>query len=766
MQAVVLCGGKGERLLPLTMKRPSAMLRICGREMIFYTLDKLVDMGADRITLAVGWGAEQIKELFTDGSYRGIPLDLAGSNETGTAPAVAYAADHNEKCIMIAEANAYFECGSSALKRLVDMHNDRAALCTVLTCESGDHRDRVCVIADENKEINAVISDPSADMRYTEVLAGIYVVSGDIFREESFADGRDLVEDVLTDLARQGGKLTACKAEGYFTRMLYPENFLDLQRHMLEKSDNEIISHTDRNFSGVTIIPPVYIGKNVSISKGSVIGSGTVLDDGCSVGSKSNVTCSYVGENAVISEMCGVMSAVISDGAELGKNTKAGINSAVGAYAVIESDCEIEKNASVKAESRIGAGTIVRDHMSSGRESCEYIDDEGVFTLSGTACSLSDAVRFGSACGTALQAGASVVSGYSGREGSSLYAKAVNCGIAAVGCNVIDIGECTLPQLAYAAKFYGAELGIFTELNTHCSINIMSAAGLRISRKMEDTIETNYRHRKIRCCKEDGSVNFGKTVKSDGEMIYLDHLKKLVPHKFCGVSAQIRANDRLTAVYSDIVIHKLNDISGERIVFHISSDGRKCTAFSESAGNVTWEDFVCIAAAEHFKAGKAVSLPVCFPASADSSAEDHCGRLYRYVRNSEQGGEAVKTAQRTDNLFVRDGLALCCEICRILSENHITLGAALKGIHRLYTTERYISSACSRNEVMKKFGGAHGERYGIYGAYFENSQARAHIIPLKRAGGIMVYAESTDCECAAAICDEIAEKIKRLESHR
>ena len=66
MKAVVLCGGRGERLMPMTDRRPAALLRLCGKEILLFTLEMLEKAGFEEAVLAVGYGSEQVERLLDE----------------------------------------------------------------------------------------------------------------------------------------------------------------------------------------------------------------------------------------------------------------------------------------------------------------------------------------------------------------------------------------------------------------------------------------------------------------------------------------------------------------------------------------------------------------------------------------------------------------------------------------------------------------------------------------------------------------------------
>lgn len=758
MQAIILCGGRGERLMPLTSEDPASMLRFAGKELIYYNIEQLVKAGADRITLALGYGGGRIKELFEDGTFQGVPVDFSGCSDEGTAAAIAYAADRNEKNILIAEGNSLF---MGDLTGLVKQHTDRNAVCTALVTENAvGGCKRVC--SDENGEITALTEDPSAETIGCELsLTGVYMLDTAVFSQVNFGGRRDFVCDILPELSELGGRLYACESDIYCAKILTPCGFLEAQQNILYSGGVRIINNTSDNFNGVTFIPPVYIGRNVSVQPGSVIGKGTVLDDGARIGARCRLIGSYAGVNSSLSDFCEADGTVICGGASAGRYVKFGFHSVAGSGCIIEDECELAHGAAIWSGTSVKGGTTVRDTIDRGSESRVLIDDDGIFTLPHISGSAVSAVSFALACGSSLKPCSRVVVGCSDKEGAALYLQEVKCGLANTGIDVFDIGESTPQQTAYAVNFFKAEIGIYADLNSHCTFRLMSRGGLPLERRSEHTIEQIYQNRRFRSCPPDG---FGKIYSGNSAVsLYESFVRSLMPHRLKGVNPQIRACSKTAAGSADRIFRGINDINGERITFHISADGSKCTAYSQDSGNIGSEAMLCLGIFAAFSKGISVSVPYCFPSSADRIAENLCGRLYRYYNCTcgTEDSEARKIAAGEDNFFVRDGLCLCAAVCSYLSERKISLKKALEDIPTIFSSQRFVVSNCEPQTVIRKLC---GRSYEIgEGAELENGVSRAIVRPMKNRQGLMIFAESMQCEQASAFCDEICARIKMLD---
>lgn len=340
-----------------------------------------------------------------------------------------------------------------------------------------------------------------------------------------------------------------------------------------------------------------------------------------------------------------------------------------------------------------------------------------------------------------------------GSDESLLLKQALDCGICQAGVNVYSIGRAGILELSYAVNRFGGEFGILIGANISGHARLISAGGMLPDEKLLDRIGSIAGDRAYRSVglSQTGCVTDFSAVRE----IYVAELEKILPDRFKGVNVDIRTYDVKKATLADRLFHGRNDIDGERIIFNLSADGTKVSAYSEKTSYVMWEKLVAMYAGVCFEKGLAVALPENFPSSADAAAEDHCGRLYRYENNADI---AKDVAVSTHNMFAYDGLYLASAVTSYLSEQGITLQKALCDVPDAYTSSRFVGITMSRENKEKIFSelgcSAEGE--------ITRGKTHAVIRPLRDKKGITVFAESVSCEQAAAFCENITSRIKGI----
>lgn len=759
MKAIVLCGGRGERLMPMTEDKPAVLLRLCGKELIYYILDTLKEAGFEKVTLAVGYGSKQIAALFDRDMYCGMKIEFSHSDGAGTADAVYKALGNDEQALVI-EGNCLFNCD---LKKFMEFHSEQNAVCSVMTKKCENNENCICVSV-EDKIASAVMREPSADKTgFENCMTGIYIINKGIFDDYNCFDRQDLAEDVITAAVSDLRDVCVYSDEFYWERILTPKGFLKCQRDILFSDKLRIRKLTEGNFSGATLIAPLYIGKNVTIMPGAVVEKGAVIDDNAVIKRGCRVTGSYVGVNCIVSENSELEEAVICGGAKLGRGVKCRSCSVVGTNSSVGAEAVIEKEVRIWSGRRIDGGSRLYKNVQTGRARKTIVDEEGECSLGGGQAGAEELVRFGIAAGTAVNIGEHIAVAYGGEEHNRILQQALVSGICSAGANVFDLGNVTLPQLMYAVKTLDCKFGIYVGINASGHIRVTAPCGLPVDRDTELAIEKSYNERSFRMS---DFRQYGRVMEhSAGEELYIRFVDSVLPSGFSGVNAEIRTSDTRAAVIADRLFHGRNDIDGEKIIFHLSAQSDKCTAYTELTGYVGWERLVNLCAKIRYEKGRSVSVPYCFSSAADILAESEGGRLYRYYSSScGEDAEARSAAAEIGNMFVNDGLYLAACICGYLSEKEMSLYSSLKNIPDVYSTQRYVTFGGKSGRLMEKL--AAESAVSGEGMIYGKDNSRAVIRPLRNGNGVMIFAEGASSEFAAALCDELQHKIKSLENEQ
>lgn len=767
MQAVILCGGRGERLMPLTECRPAALLRITGKPIIEYAFEQLKKAGFKEITLALGYLGSMIFAEFDSGKYDKMKIHFSANSQNGTASAIKNAFSGDD--ILIAEANCLFDFD---IKKLLSFHRINNADCTIVTKSCKDYTEHTCVSADDKGLVKSVTKNPSHDnLNAFHAVTGVYIISRNVFSDYSFTDGLDFVKDLLPQLISDYKKVLSFSDQGYWQKVTDSQGFLACQHDMLsgktginigsKYKENNIYSESESNFNGISVVGPVYIGKNVSIEKGSTINPYSVIDDNSIISKRTTIDGAYIGQNAVIEQCCEISSSVVCNNALIKQSSQCGENSVIGEKATVGESSRIADNAKIRAEKYISPNTTVTKDIKTGICRSISIDDNCECTVGNGSTSPADFARLGMAIGSSLNKNDIVVVGYSDDYTAKILSDSLISGILSTGLKVFRMGKCSCQQIMFILTRLSGKIGCFVTADYTERVKLMNKGCLPLKHDVEKAIENAYNNNSFRslCIGE-----YGKSYDiSDAKILYEIFLEKLLPAKFNYINAEIRCTSKETAQTADSIINPKNDINGEHVVFHISADGSSCSVYSDKTGYVFHERLIMLALSICFEKQIPVSLPFSFPIKADEIAEKYGGKIYRYYNCSDDDSDvkARKVAVRTDNMFVRDGLMLICIICAYLSEKKIGFSEAIKEIPAVATVQRFVSIKEDPLVLLDTFAVSQaGLNEGIV---YMKENARALIRPQKNAKGLMIFAESFKSEQASSICDDIQDMLKKHE---
>lgn len=463
------------------------------------------------------------------------------------------------------------------------------------------------------------------------------------------------------------------------------------------KTLNGIISGGVSDYRGVKITPPVYIGKNTNISPGAVIDSGSVIGDDVTVCPGAKIHGSVILDGAYIGEKVTCNDAVICENARLLSASAVYEGGIVGGGAVIGENAVVENGVKVWNGKHVDPGTSASFDVKYGNAHRFSLDDDGICGETGGEITPQTAAVFGS---SAASLGEVIAVGHNGSPASEALAMAVISGVLSSGGTVWDLGRCAEPELDFALRHGTPPAGCYIEAGVTAKLKIFGSNGLPLTRAEERKVENGMNRSEY---PRIGFNNFGKVLgMSSLKQLYAEELKRLLPRRLKEIRAEINtASVRIREILSPI-LEEINDRNGERVVFHISSDGKKISAFSENTGYIFYEKLLLMACSVILQSGRKAPLPYSAPVAADIIAEQLKGTVPRYYHCPADGSDENARAEAGKEPFARDALRLMAIILADLSERGLTIGQAAEELPQFTAASRFVSIEKPPAEVLKK----------------------------------------------------------------
>lgn len=324
-EAVVLVGGKGTRLRPLTISAPKPMLPTAGLPFLTHLLARIKAAGIDRVVLGTSFKAEVFEEHFGDGSELGLEIAYVVEDEPlGTGGGIRNVADAlTADTIMVFNGDVL---GGTDLRHVLDTHEKNYADVTMHLVRVADPRAFGCVMTDENGRVEQFLEktqDPPTD----QINAGTYVFQREVIDEIPAGVPVSVEREVFPKLIADERRVFAHVDSAYWRDMGTPEDFVrgsaDLVRGIapspaLPEAKGESLVHEGAGIgAGAVLIGGTVVGRGAEIGAGARL-DGAVVFDGAKIEAGAVVERSIVGFGARIGPRALVRDGVIGDGADIG----------------------------------------------------------------------------------------------------------------------------------------------------------------------------------------------------------------------------------------------------------------------------------------------------------------------------------------------------------------------------------------------------------------------------------------------------------------
>jgi mannose-1-phosphate guanylyltransferase len=353
MQALVLAGGEGTRLRPLTYTTPKPVMPLAGRPFLSFMLDWLRAHGVDEVILSCGFMSDDVKRVLGD-IYDGMRLRYVVEDEPlGTAGPVRLALDEGvlEERLLILNGDVLTDIDLTAE---LEQHTRTEARATLALYAVEDTASYGVVLTDSDGRVTDFIEKAEGEPPSTRINAGAYVIERSV--AEAIPPGRPVSFEREIFPGLVGNGLYGYLAEGYWIDIGTPDRYLEATWDLLAGRVGSRLP--ERDVTGSL----VYEG---CLLAGAHVGPQSVLGRHCSVGSDSRVERSVLHDRVRVGADAAVVESILGEGVRVGERALlepgaiAGAGAVIGDGAVIGSGVRLEPGADVPAGARVEAGEPV-----------------------------------------------------------------------------------------------------------------------------------------------------------------------------------------------------------------------------------------------------------------------------------------------------------------------------------------------------------------------------------------------------------------------
>jgi len=330
MKAILLAGGKGTRLRPLTIHTPKPIVPIFDRPFLHYQLDLLKRVPEiDGVILSLNYQPRRIEEMFGDGSSSAMSLRyVVEPAPLGTAGAVRYAAQSLHDSVVVFNGDILTQVDLAAV---IARHRERRAKATIVLTPVENPAAYGLVETDADSNIRRFIEKPNADEITCDTInAGIYVLEPDTFDRIPKDTPWSIERSFFPSLIEQGDTFVAYVSRGYWIDIGTPAKYMQVHRDIMDglyrtapfadAASTTWISPQARVEDGASIEGPCFIDEGTVVKTGARLGPYSVVGRQCHIEEHASIEQAIVWANSRISQEAIVRQSILGRHCHVGRS--------------------------------------------------------------------------------------------------------------------------------------------------------------------------------------------------------------------------------------------------------------------------------------------------------------------------------------------------------------------------------------------------------------------------------------------------------------
>lgn len=508
MKAVVMAGGEGSRLRPITANRPKPLVPVGNRPIMEHILELLKSHGITEVVSTLHYLADEITSFFDDGSDFGVKMSYSiEDTPLGTAGSVKKAeAELRDDTFLIVSGDAMTDCD---LSKAIAFHKEKGAIATLILYRVPSPLEFGVVITDPDGKVIRFLEKPTWSEVFSDTVnTGMYILEPEIFDLMEQGKQYDWSQDIFPQLLREGKPIYGYIMEEYWCDVGTLGQYREAQEHLLggrtllsvpgeQEQPGVWLGLNTVIEEGATIVPPVCIGRNCKIKRGARVGPYTVIGDHALIEEGATVERSVIWDSGYIGPNVGIHSAILGSRVTIKRDSVVREDAVVGDRCLIDVGCTIRPRIKLWPDKVIERGSTVTMSLVWGNKWRGALFRElGVAGLSNIEITPDFATRLGSAYGTTLPRGATVVTGRDSSRSSRMIKRAAMASLLSVGCEVLDMRSTAVPIMRHFVRASGAAGAMnVRKLPGNARVTLMEffdARGMYMSRGQERKVESAF----------------------------------------------------------------------------------------------------------------------------------------------------------------------------------------------------------------------------------------------------------------------------------
>lgn len=507
MKAVVMAGGEGTRLRPLTALRPKPLAPVMNRPIMEHSILLLKQHGISDIAITLYYLPDAIRDYFDDGSDLGVNFHYAvQETPLGTAGSILLARDFlKDDPFVVMSGDALTDVDLSAAIRF---HKENKAEATLILSHVPNPLQFGVVMTDDEGRITRFLEKPSWGEVFSDTVnTGMYIIEPSVLDYMEPGGIYDWSQDIFPRMLAEGKRLFGYVMNEYWCDVGDLNQYREAQYAVL---DGKVRVTLDGELRGgvwvgegavidptAHVIAPSMIGKGARIGRGAEVGPYSVIGSKCIIGEGATVHRSVLWANCYVGARARVTGATVCSKVILDRYCDVQEGVAIGANCTVERESTIRSNVKVWPDKVIEAGSTVTMSLIWGQKwAGALFRDLGVSGIANIEITPELATKLGAAFGAVLKPGSTVLTARDSGRAARMVKRAVIAGLMSVGCDVLDMRSAPIAIMRRALASSGAGGGVYVRLAPEdpsvVLIELLDARGVYLSRAAERKVETIY----------------------------------------------------------------------------------------------------------------------------------------------------------------------------------------------------------------------------------------------------------------------------------
>lgn len=508
MRAVLMAGGSGTRLRPLTCDLPKPMVPLLNRPIAEHIINLLKRNEIYEVIATLHYLPDVMRDYFQDGSNFGIQMTYAVEEEQplGTAGCVKNIAEllHDTFVVISGDCLTDFD-----LQAAIAFHKAKKSKATLILKRVPNPIEFGVVITNNEDRITRFLEKPSTSEIFSDTVnTGTYILEPDVLKYLPHNQESDFSKDLFPLLLDRNEPMYGYISEGYWCDVGHLDAYRQAQYDALHRKVKVDFAYPEQSTGlwvgqntyidpSAKIERPVLIGNNCRIGSRVTIEAGTVIGDNITVGADADLKRPIIANGVIVGEEAQLSACVIARGTQIDRRAQILEGAIVGSLSRVGEESQINPGVRVWPSKKIESGAILNINLIWGSMAQRNLfGQQGISGLANIDITPEFAVKVGAAYGSTLKPGAQVTVSRDQRPISRMVTRSLISGLMSTGIGIQNLEATAIPLTRTVIPTENVVGGVHVRIHPDrpdsILIEFFDAHGINISKAQEKKIEGAY----------------------------------------------------------------------------------------------------------------------------------------------------------------------------------------------------------------------------------------------------------------------------------